>query len=279
MSEGAPFRALVWGIAAAAVLLGWPWALAVCRRRSPAWFAGTDVVSTGELSAALRRAGRPRMGTLAGWLGLVTAAAIIPVGTAWSAADLDAGLLWLVALAVTSLALQGAVVPAAAAGGLLAIAVSAAPVVLRAASLQLADLAIAQQGGIANWFVVRDPFLCLAGIVFLASTAVLWPPRPAQPAAGDGWLQDSLRAGVPLVLSHLFVVLYLGGWWAAVPALDVAGWLHTTVKTLAVVALVIALRRRPAWRDPRLLDRRLPLLALLGCLGSAIWLVVSGAAR
>ena len=49
-----------------------------------------------------------------------------------------------------------------AAGGLATVALCLAPVALRTASLNLADIAVAQQGGAGNWFLIREPFCVLA---------------------------------------------------------------------------------------------------------------------
>ena len=279
MSEGLPGRALLVSAIAALALLAWPWLLAVLARRGPARFAGVPLVTLDALRTAVRLGGRPGVVTLAAWTGRVAAAAILPLGSTWCAADLDAGLLWLVALALGSLAVAADGATAAAASGVVTFGLCLVPPILRAATLQLGDLAIAQQGGVGNWFLVRDPFLLGTGVVYLVAAAALWPPAPVRPAGPDGLLQVALRAGLPLVLAHLFVIAYLGGWWAFVPALDHAGWLHTIAKTLAVVMVLVALRRRAAWSAPRQLERRLPLLAMASCLGSALWFVASGAAR
>jgi NADH:ubiquinone oxidoreductase subunit H len=87
----------------------------------------------------------------------------------------------------------------------------------------------------------------------------------------------ALCAGLPLVLAHLFTVVFLGGWWAFVSWLDGLTWLQTILKNLLVVGFMVWLRRRPAWRDSGSVAWRLPAAALIACLGAVAWVVLSGA--
>jgi hypothetical protein len=282
VSEGLPGRGLVWGAVTASLLLAWPWLLAWLHDRRPGWLAGAPIQPLSELVPLVQARGpwRPRL--LLAWSALALAAGMLPLGRGWMAADLDAGLLWLVVLAVVGLIGLPVTGPAAtmAAGGLLTLTLCLAPLVLRTGSLHLGDLAIAQIGGVGNWFVLRDPFLLLGAGVYLWTAATLWPP----PAAGSGprqggcWFEVSLRAGLPLVLAHLFTVAYLGSWWAFVPLLDGLAWLQSGLKTLAVLAILLWLRRRRSWSDPAHLVWRQPVVALLVCLGAAIWMAATGAA-
>ena len=278
MTEGSPARALVWSVATAVVLLAWPWLLAWLRSRRPAWFSHTPVSEMADLSAALRRPGRPRLATVAAWTAMVAAVSVLPAGAAGFAADLDAGLLWVAVLAVAAVVLSGPVPPAATAGAVVTILLCVAPPVLRASSLGLSDLVIAQQNGVGNWYILRDPLLTLTGIVFLLAATVIWPAPPRRPAGVEGLLQASLRAGLPLALALLFVVTYLGGWWSFEVFLNGLEWLQTAVKVLVVVALMTALRRRTAWRESRWLERLLPLAALVCGTAAAVWMAVAGAA-
>lgn len=300
MSEGLPLRALVWGLMTGLVLAAWPWLLAWLKTRRPGWLAGHDLPDLAGLGAVLQGAfdhsgarDRRGMGRLLGpyrigpsallvWSALVVAAALLPAGNGWQAADLDAGLLWIVVLAVAAAAVLQDRAPGAstaAAGGLMTLFLCLAPLVMQTASLHLGDLAVAQQGGAGNWFLVRDPFLLLSGAVYLLAAAALWPaPMAGRGASGlDGLFLTSAGICLPLVLAHLFTVAYLGGWWAFVPALDGLTWLQTALKNIAVLALLLWLRGRPAWCAPGHLVWRLPLAALATCLGAVAWLVLSGA--
>jgi len=280
MSEGAPGRALIWTVAVGVALLVWPWVLAWLQRTRPAWLAGTGVVDLDDLRRSLDRAGAPRPGTVAAWLSLVTVAALLPAGRGFFAADLDVGVFWLAVLVLPALPWADTRGITLAAAGLSTLALCIAPVALRAASLNLADLAIGQQGGAGNWFLLRDPFLLLAAMIFLLTTATLWPsPTTARTGGGPQVLLDAaLRAGLPLVLAHLFVVVFLGGWWAFAPFIDGAALVNTVLKTLAVVAFLLLVRRRTAWVDTANLGRLLPLAGLVCAAGSAIWMTLTGAA-
>jgi len=280
MSEGAPGRALVWTMAVGLALLAWPWVLAWLQRTRPAWLAGTGVVDLTVLRRGLDRAGAPRPGTVAAWLSLVTVAALLPAGRGFFAADLDVGVFWLAVLVLPALPWADSRGVTLTAGGLSTLALCIAPVALRAASLNLADLAIAQQGGAGNWFLLRDPFLLLAAMVFLLTVATLWPP-PTEARSDSGpqvLLDAALRAGLPLVLAHLFVVIFLGGWWAFAPFIDGAALVNTVLKTLAVVAALLLLRRQTAWIDTANLRWLLPLASLVCATGGAIWMTLTGAA-
>ncbi|MDD5719443.1 MAG: hypothetical protein PHQ53_07125 [Candidatus Krumholzibacteria bacterium] len=281
MNEGMPARAFLWGLLAAGVLIVWPWCLGWMQARRPGWFSRATV-PTREAFGALWRCGEresPRV--LLAWTALAGAAALLPLGNGWQAADLDAGLLWLLVLAVvalTGLSLRPTEV-ARAAGGLLTLTLCLAPLVLRTAGLHLGDLGVAQVGGVGNWFLLRDPFLLAGAAIYLCAVAALWPAPPSSSAGDrDGLFAASLRAGLPLVLAHLFTVAYLGAWWAFVPALDGLTWLQTGLKTAVVLGVVLWLRRCPAWSATAHLAWRLPLAALGACVGAAIWLAATGAA-
>ena len=280
MSEGAPGRALVWTLAVGVVLLVWPWVLAWLQRVRPVWLAGTGVVDLAALRRGLDRDGAPRPGTVVAWLSLVTVAALLPAGRGLFAADLDVGVFWLAVLVVPVLPWLDTRRLTLVVGGLATLALSIAPVALRTASLNLADLAIAQQGGAGNWFLVRDPFILLGAMVFLLTAATLWP-APARSDAGGGaqlWLDAALRAGLPLVLAHLFVVVFLGGWWAFVPFADGAALVNSVLKTAAVIAVLLLVRRRPVWIDLANLRWLLPLASLVCAAGGAVWMTLTGAA-
>lgn len=277
--EGTPARALLWSLAAGVMLLAWPWLLAWLQRVRPAWLDGTRVIALGDLRRGLDRPGRLQPGTGAAWLALATAAALLPAGRGLLAADLDVGAFWLAGLVLLTLPWLNAGGLARATGGLTTLALCLTPVALRAASLNLADLAIAQQGGAGNWFLLRDPFLMLAGLVFLLTVATLWPAPRSSNAGGPQLLLDAaLRTGLPLVLAHLFVVVFLGGWWAFTTFLDGAALLNTVLKTVAVVGVVLLLRRRPAWVDDGHLRWVLPVAGLICAAGGAIWMFFTGAA-
>ncbi len=145
---------------------------------------------------------------------------------------------------------------------------------MRVASLNLVDLAMAQQGGSGNWFLVREPFLGVSGLLALTTMAAVWQAddTPSPPSAV--W-SVSLALARPLVAAHVFSVLYLGGWWAVAPFLDGWPWLNSILKTLVVFALLLWLRQR-GWIASAWLASWLPLVAVLAALGSLAWLVLGG---
>ena len=225
--------------------------------------------------------------TLGGWLRLVAvllALASLPVSARLVAADLDAGLACVLAaglLAVVAASLDEPRrvverLPLVAVGGL-TLGVAAVPVVARVASLNLSDIVIAQQGGLGNWFLWRDPFLLVVTGSYVATAACLRPPAafgdrdPAGPAA---WT---------LVSSALGACLFLGGWWGFVPLLDAAPAVHLGTKIVALSVAQVWLRGRlprpddPTGGEPPV--RLLLLAALGGVAGSLVWMVLSGEVR
>jgi hypothetical protein len=247
-------------------------------------------LSTGRESGAplARLAGRlaPRP-TVGGWLRLVAvllALAPLPLSARWVAADLDAGLACilgagLLALIAAALDDPRRVVerlPVIAVGGL-ALGAATVPVIARVATLNLSDVVIAQQGGLGNWFVLRDPFLLVVTASYVATAACLRPPAavddvdPAGPAA---WT---------LISSSLGACVFLGGWWAFVPRLDAAPVIHLALKVLALSLAQTWLRSRlPRPDDPSAGEppvRLLLLTTLAAVAGSLIWLVLSGEVR
>ncbi|MFJ8192538.1 complex I subunit 1 family protein [Streptomyces sp. NPDC096094] len=126
-----------------------------------------------------------------------------------------------------------------------------------AGSLRVADVVAAQEG---LWFAVWMP---VAFVVFLFSVAgfSLWGPfgYPLGPDAAGGVLAEASGADRLLLLagryallaagSGMAVALFLGG--GAGPWLP--GWLWSLVKTLAVLGVLVAVRRRvPVVRADRL---------------------------
>jgi len=125
-----------------------------------------------------------------------------------------------------------------------------------AGSLRIGDVVAAQSG---LWFVVWMP---VAFVVFLASVAgfSMWGPfgYPAGRDTAGGVLAEA--AGVDRLLlltgryallaagSGMAVALFLGG--GAGPWLP--GWLWSLVKTLVVLAVLVAARRLPVVRADRL---------------------------
>jgi len=273
--SSALMTAVAWTLAVVAFLVAWPWLLAV---RPGRWTAPVPGPSRDDLRIAWRAGAPVRAGTLLAWWALVLMASLLPVASGSLAADLDAGLLWVLVLAMIGWLSRPSrsLPPSAAVGAVITLTAVALPVVMRTATLNLSDLVVAQQGGAGNWFIVREPFLLLSAGICLVSLAALWSDTE-QAVAADPW-SLVLAWGRPLVAAHLVVVLYLGGWWAFVPFLDGVPWLNTAIKTLVVLAGLSWLRER-RWVTPRLLSGWLPALTLVVSLASLAWLIVGGAVR
>lgn len=266
-------------------VLGWleGWSL---RRLAPA--GGPEAVGCPprDLGRLWRSPARTRAADWVGLAAVLLALAPVPISARWIAADLDAGLLWL--LAAGALGLVAAVLrdPAAATdrlavlvGSGVILGVTLVPVVLYTASLNLADVVIAQQGGLGNWFLWRDPFLLVCAGGYVAAAAFLVPA--ARPAAGP--LGVLVLSAWTLVTGAVGACVFLGGWWAFVPFLDpVPALAHLGGKILLIVGAQLWLRARlPRRPDGTLAEPpvRLLLVAVAtGVAGSAAWMVISGAA-
>lgn len=278
-------------LAAAAAAAALDGALAARAAGRP-WSAGVAVpwYETARLLRQRRRAplAADRPLAAAGRAGLITAAllmvVVVPLGS-WTLADLPVGIVWFNAMdvlvwAFVWLAGWGPNSVPALVGGyrFLALALSyelplmfalTAPAVA-AGSLRLGDVVAAQQG---LWFVVWMP---VAFAVFCAAVAAfsVWGPFAA--AAGpelaggvlaeysgvDRWLLAAGRWALLAAGSAFAATAFLGG--GSGPLLP--AWLWTLVKTAAVLAGLVLLRRRlPAVRP-----ERLPAAAWLGVLPAVL---------
>ena len=135
-----------------------------------------------------------------------------------------------------------------------------------ASSLSVTDIVTAQHD---RWFVLQMP---VAAVVFTTSVAAfsLWGPfaYPAQPGIGGGVLLET--SGVDRLVARLgqYALLVVGSAMATALFLGGGGgpllppWLWSLLKTAAVLALLVALRRRlPVWRADRVM--RVAWLAVL----------------
>jgi NADH-quinone oxidoreductase subunit H len=244
------------------------------------------------------------------FIGSLLAWAAIPFAPGFIASDLDLGLLYI--FAVSSLAVIGILMAGWASNNKWALygaargaaqmisyevplALSTVPVVLYTASLNMNDIVIAQQGGIANWFAFRDPFLFIAFVVyFICSIAEVnrgpfdLPETESELVAGYHTEYTGMRFAFFFLseYANLFLVsciataVFLGGWWAPIPALPLPPALNFVVKAVLLVFLQMWVR----WTLPRLrVDQLMYLcwkvmipIALICILGSGIWLMASG---
>jgi NADH-quinone oxidoreductase subunit H len=246
------------------------------------------------------------------FIGSLLAWAAIPFAPGFAASDLDLGLVYI--FAVSSLAVIGILMAGWASNNKWALygaargaaqivsyevplALATIPVVLYASSLNMNDIVIAQQGGVANWFFLRDPFLFVAFLVyFVCSIAEVnrgpfdLPETESELVAGYHTEYTGMRFAFFFLAEYanLFLVsciataVFLGGWWSPLPGLPLVPALNYVVKAVLLVFLQMWVR----WTLPRLrVDQLMYLcwkvmipIALICVVGSGIWLMVSGQA-
>jgi NADH-quinone oxidoreductase subunit H len=217
----------------------------------------------------------------------LVALAVIPWSATWIAADVPAGLLFV--LAVTSVGVLGSLMAGwgsgnkyALLGGMRAAAQLVSyelPLVLAAASVALAAGTLSLPGIVEQWRWWWVLWQLPGALVFLAAAvAELQRPPFDSPVAdaevvfGPYTEYSGLRfalfllaeyAGI-VVLSLLFAVLFLGGW--SGPWSDVLGPLWTLLKAALVAVVIIWLR--VSW--PRVREDQLQRLAWLVLLPAAL---------
>jgi NADH-quinone oxidoreductase subunit H len=217
----------------------------------------------------------------------LVALAVIPWSATWIAADVPAGLLFV--LAVTSVGVLGSLMAGwgsgnkyALLGGMRAAAQLVSyelPLVLAAASVALAAGTLSLPGIVEQWRWWWVLWQLPGALVFLAAAvAELQRPPFDSPVAdaevvfGPYTEYSGLRfalfllaeyAGI-VVLSLLFAVLFLGGW--SGPWSDVLGPLWTLLKAALVAVVIIWLR--VSW--PRVREDQLQRLAWLVLLPAAM---------
>lgn len=243
------------------------------------------------------------------FLGSMLAWAAIPFAPGFVAADLDLGLFYI--FAVSSAVVIGVLMAGWASNNKWALygaargaaqmvsyevplGLAAIPVVLAAGSLNMTDIVLAQQGGVLNWFLLRNPFMFAAFFLyFIASVAEVnrtpfdLPETESELVAGYHTEYTGMRfaffflaeyANLFLV-SCIATVLFLGGW-QPVFGPTVAPALVFVIKAVLLVLTQIWLR----WTLPRLrVDQLMYVcwkvmvpLALICVIGAGIWMMVAG---
>lgn len=245
-------------------------------------------------------------------LGSLLAWAAIPWSPNFVPADLDLGLFYI--FAVSSMVIIGILMAGWASNNKWALygaargaaqmvsyeiplALATIPVVMYAGSLNPSDIVIAQQGGMLNWFVFRNPFLFIAfWLYFIASIAETnrgpfdMPETESELVAGYHTEYTGMRFAFFFLAEYanLFLVsliasmVFLGGWWAPIPGLDFAPALTFTIKGVLMVLLNMWVR----WTLPRVrVDQLMHLcwkvmipLSLICVVGSGLWMMWRGQA-
>ena len=235
--------------------------------------------------------------------------AVLVFGPGLTAADLNIGLFYL--LAISSLTVIGILMGAWASGNKwsliggmrsaaqivsyeLPVALSMIPAVLLAGSLNMGEIITAQSGGIHHWFIFNNPFAFLAFFVyFVASLAENnrapfdLPEAESELVAGFFTEYTGLRFAFfflaeyaeMFLLGAVAVTLFLGGWEGPLGGTLLPGWLMFIFKTLVLVTIVMWFR----WTYPRLrVDQLMRVtwkyllpLAFLNIAGVAVWMIVT----
>jgi len=202
----------------------------------------------------------------------------VPWAPGFVAADLDLGIFYM--FAVSSLGIVGILMAGwasnnkwslygAARGAAqmvsyeIPLALATIPVVMYTGSLNTQDIVIAQQGGFLNWYVVRDPFLLVAFVMyFIASIAETnrgpfdMPESESELVAGYHTEYTGMRfaffflaeyANLFLV-SLIAVMVFLGGWWSPLPFVD---FLPPALTFVIKGILMVFLNMWVRWTLPR----------------------------
>jgi NADH-quinone oxidoreductase subunit H len=244
------------------------------------------------------------------FLGSLLAWAAIPFAPGFIAANLDLGLFYI--FAVSGLAVIGILMAGWASNNKWAlygaargaaqivsyeipIALAVIPVVMYTGSLNMNDIVIAQQGGVTGWFLLRNPFLFLAFLIyFICSIAEVnrtpfdLPETESELVAGYHTEYTGMRFAFFFLAEYanLFLVsciataVFLGGWQNPVPGVTVAPGFVFVVKATLLVFLQMWLR----WTLPRLrVDQLMYVcwkvmipLSLVCVVGAGIWMMVLG---
>ena len=243
------------------------------------------------------------------FIGSLLAWAVIPFAPGFAAADLDLGLFYI--FAVSSAVGMGVLMAGWASNNKWALygaargaaqmvsyevplALSAIPVVMAVGSLNMTDIVMAQQGGMFNWFIFRNPFMFLSFFLyFIASIAEVnrtpfdLPETESELVAGYHTEYTGMRFAFFFLAEYanLFLVsciataLFLGGW-QPVFGPSFAPGLVFVIKAVLLVLVQMWLR----WTLPRLrVDQLMYVcwkvlvpLTLLCVIGAGIWMMVSG---
>jgi len=244
------------------------------------------------------------LGSLLAWVAIPWAPGVVP-------ADLDLGIFYI--FAVSSLVVVGILMAGWASNNKWALygaargaaqmvsyeiplALATIPVIMYTGSLNTQDIIIAQQGGFWNWYIVRDPFLAVAFLMyFIASIAEVnrgpfdMPESESELVAGYHTEYSGMRfaffflaeyANLFLV-SLIAVLLFLGGWWAPLPFLD---FVPAAVTFIIKGMLMVFLNMWVRWTLPRVrVDQLMHLcwkvmipISLACVIGSGLWQIMTG---
>ena len=216
------------------------------------------------------------------FLGAFAAYVVLPFGASSFVTDLNIGILYVVA--VSSLSVIGIIMAGWASnnkyslyGGMRAAAqiisyeipaaIAIMTVVISVGSLSMVDIVNAQEGGIQNWFLFRNPFVFLAFIIyFIASLAEVnrtpfdLPEAESELVAGYHTEYSGMRFAFfflaeyanMLLVSAVATTLFLGGWTQAVPASIMSQIIPGPIVFLFKALILIFIQMWMRWSLPRL---------------------------
>jgi NADH-quinone oxidoreductase subunit H len=232
--------------------------------------------------------------------------AVVPFSENFVIADINVGILYL--FAISSLGVYGIIISGWASNSTYAflgairssaqmvsyevsIGLVIITVLLCAGSLNLSDIVRAQQGGITNWFGFSFlfPMLVVFFVSGLAETNRLLfdlPEAEGELVAGYNVEYSSMAFALfflgeymnMILMSAMTVILFLGGWYAPVAALDfIPGPVWFAIKIAFCLFIFLWVRATfPRYRYDQLMRLGwkifLP-LSLLWVVGSAVWIV------
>jgi len=213
------------------------------------------------------------------FLGAFAAFVVMPFGAKSIVADLNIGVLYI--LAVGSISVIGIIMAGWASnnkyslyGGMrgaaqiisyeIPAALAIMTVIIPVGSLSMTDIVEAQSGGIGNWFVFRNPFIFLGFIVyFIASLAEVnrtpfdIPEAESELVAGYHTEYSGMRFAFFFLAEYINMILvagvaatlFLGGWTQVLPGMQwVPGPILFSIKVFALIFLQMWMR----WSLPRL---------------------------
>jgi NADH-quinone oxidoreductase subunit H len=212
------------------------------------------------------------------FVGAFAAFVVLPFGASSIVADLNIGVLYV--LAITSLSVVGILMGGWASNNKYALyggmrsaaqivsyeipaAMSLMTVIVLVGSLSMQDIVSAQKGGIQNWFIVRNPFTFIAFFIYYTCslaevnrTPFDIPEAESELVAGYHTEYCGMRFAFFMLAEYasMFVVacvattMFLGGWTGILPQQFIPGPIWFIVKALFLVVCQMWLR----WSLPRL---------------------------
>jgi NADH-quinone oxidoreductase subunit H len=214
------------------------------------------------------------------FLGAFAAYVVVPFGVSSFVSDLNIGILYVVALG--SLSVVGIIMAGWASnnkyslyGGMRAAAqiisyeipaaIAIMTVIIPVGSLSMVEIVRAQQGGIQNWFLFRNPFTFLAFFIyFIASLAEVnrtpfdIPEAESELVAGFHTEYSGMRFAFfflaeyanMLLVTCVATTLFLGGWTQVLPG--PAQWIPGPIMFFLKAFAIIFVQMWVRWSVPRL---------------------------